>query len=106
MRTTGRSVARLHVEQAGPPDGPPLVLLHGLGSSSEDWLWQRDELTAAGYRLLMVDARGHGRSEKPYSRYRIEDMAGDVAHVLDGLGVSQAHVCGLSLGGAIATPLA
>jgi pimeloyl-ACP methyl ester carboxylesterase len=99
-------IVRLHVEQAGPPDGPTLLLLHALGSTGEDWVWQRDALTEAGYHLLMVDARGHGRSPKPHNRYRIEDMASDVARALDELSVARADVCGLSLGGAIALALA
>ena len=106
MKTVDGGVARLHVAQAGPQGAPPLVLLHGLGGSGEDWFWQRDDLVRAGYRLLMVDARGHGCSEKPYGRYRIEDMAADVAHALDELAVMRADVCGLSLGGAMALALA
>jgi 3-oxoadipate enol-lactonase len=94
------------VEQAGPPDGPALVLLHALGGSGEDWLLQRDVLAEGGYRVLVVDMRGHGRSEKPRCRYSIEGMAADVARALDEVGVKRADVCGLSLGGATALALA
>lgn len=97
---------RLHIEQVGPPDGQALVLLHGLGNTGESWFFQRDVLGEAGYRVLLVDARGHGQSEKPHTRFSIQAMAGDVVHALDGLGIETAHVCGLSLGGALALTLA
>ena len=106
MNSADGKTVRLHIEQTGPPEGPPLVLLHGLGSSSQDWMWQRDDLAAAGVRMVMVDARGHGRSEKPYGPYQIEDMADDVVAALDELGIEQVDVCGLSLGGALALTMA
>lgn len=84
--------------------GPPLVLQHGRLGSGRFWF-------DAGYvdalaptrRLVVVDARGHGRSDKPISpdAYRPEDMGGDVIAVLDALAIDRADLFGYSMGGRI-----
>jgi 3-oxoadipate enol-lactonase len=88
----------LYYETAG--DGPPLLLLHGLGSSSADWALQLPEFSAH-FRVIGVDLRGHGRSHAPRGArsYTIAQMAEDVAALLAQLGEPPAHVVGLSLGG-------
>lgn len=85
--------------------GEPVLLLHGLGSSSADWAPQIAEL-ARDFRVIAVDLRGHGRSDKPAGPYSIAGFAADVAAVLARLGVGEAHVCGISLGGMVAFQLA
>lgn len=95
----------LHYDERGGGDGAPIVLLHGLGSSSADWAFQLPVL-ALGHRVLAVDLRGHGRSSRPRGRLTIEAMANDVAVLLAALGVPPAHVVGLSLGGCVALTLA
>jgi pimeloyl-ACP methyl ester carboxylesterase len=89
-------------------NGPPLMLYHGLTGSGERW---RDTGYVAGladaYQLILIDARGHGASDKPhdaaaYSRLR---QAADVIVVLDDLGIAQTRFWGHSLGGAIALTL-
>jgi 3-oxoadipate enol-lactonase len=95
----------LHHEAGGRIDGPPLVLLHGLGSSSTDWRYQRSALGAA-YRVIVPDLRGHGRSPRGRGRLTAETMAADVAALLQSLDASPAHVVGLSLGGCVALALA
>jgi 3-oxoadipate enol-lactonase len=88
------------------PDKPEtVVLLHGLGSSSDDWELQLPALTPR-YRVLAPDLRGHGRSPKPRGRYDLAVMTADLADLLDRLGLPAAHVVGLSLGGALAQGLA
>ncbi|HUP92463.1 MAG TPA: alpha/beta hydrolase [Solimonas sp.] len=95
--------ANLYYEIHG--SGAPLVLIHGLGSSHLDWEHQVPDL-AAGYRVLALDLRGHGRSDKPAGQYSIALFAGDVAALMQAQGFAGAHVVGLSLGGAIAFQLA
>jgi 3-oxoadipate enol-lactonase len=89
----------------GEPTGPALVLLHGLASSSEDWLLQEPDF-GRQYRLLMVDLRGHGRSSQVSWRLTVDLMADDVARLLEALQEPPAHVLGLSLGGCVAQALA
>ena len=87
-------------------DGPPLVLLHGLGSSCADWGLQLPAFSAR-YRVIMVDLRGHGRSQVTGGRgFTVAQMAQDVAALLEQLGGTAAHVVGLSLGGCTAQLLA
>jgi pimeloyl-ACP methyl ester carboxylesterase len=81
------------------------VLLHGLGSSRNDWPLQLPVFTPH-YRTIAVDLRGHGLSPKPAGPYRIEQMAVDVAQVLRRLDAHPAHVLGISLGGAVALQMA
>lgn len=100
-----RSDLPVHVTLDGPADGPPLVLLASLGSDASMW---RPQVRALGdtYRIVRLDARGHGRSTAPPGPYRLADLGGDVIAVLDGLGIEAAHVCGVSLGGLTALWLA
>lgn len=93
----------LHYETAG--EGAPLLLLHGLGSSSADWALQ-GPVFAQRYHVIAVDLRGHGRSPSGPLRYRVEQLAEDMAALLAHLGQPPAHVVGLSLGAATALPLA
>ncbi|EIK94706.1 alpha/beta hydrolase [Pseudomonas sp. M47T1] len=86
----------LHYEEYG--QGEPLLLVHGLGSSAQDWEYQIPAL-APHYRLIVVDLRGHGRSEKPRERYSIEGFAADLAALLERLGTGRVHYVGLSMGG-------
>jgi 3-oxoadipate enol-lactonase len=94
---------KMYYETAG--EGTPLLLLHGLGSSHEDWILQTSAFSEA-YRVIVPDCRGHGESEKPPGPYSIELFASDVAALLEHLGVEQAHVLGLSMGGMVAQQLA
>jgi naphthoate synthase len=93
--------ALLHVELRGA--GEPLLLLHGFTGSTES-MRELAESLAAEYRVISVDLLGHGRSDAPPdpSRYALEMCAGDLARLLDALGLSRAHVMGYSLGGRIA----
>ena len=88
---------------------PPLLLLHGLGSSTRDWQAQIDAFSQ--HRCVVVlDLRGHGRSEKPPGPYSLPLFAGDVADLLRQLGLGTetggVHVAGLSMGGMVALQLA
>jgi pimeloyl-ACP methyl ester carboxylesterase len=85
--------------------GRPLVLLHGLGGSQDDWPLQLPFFSPR-YRVICVDLRGHGRSPKPPGLYRMSQFAADLALLLMRLEAHPAHVLGLSLGGAVAQQLA
>jgi len=95
--------ARLHVEEDG--QGEPLLLVHGLGSSARDWFAQVPHF-ASRYRVLTLDLRGHGRSDKPREAYSISQFARDVAVLLRKRDAWPAHVVGLSMGGMVALQLA
>jgi 3-oxoadipate enol-lactonase len=85
--------------------GDPLVVIGGLGLAVSE-MRPLIEALAAGYRVIAVDNRGAGRSAKPAGPYSIEQMAADVAGLLARIGVSRAHVLGISMGGRIAMTLA
>lgn len=83
----------------------PLVLLHGLGSSSDDWLFQMPVL-AERFRVIAVNLRGHPPSSLLRGPVTIYTLAADVAQLLDALEIPHAHVLGLSLGGLVGQVLA
>ena len=85
-------------------DGPPLVLQHGLTSSLKNWYaYGFVEKLQKDYGLILVDARGHGRSDKPHDPkdYDLKLRVNDVLAVMDDLGVEKAHYMGYSMGGRI-----
>ena len=93
----------LHYEEYG--HGNPLILIHGLGSSSQDWELQIPVL-ARHYRLIVVDVRGHGRSDKPRERYSIAGFSADLVALIEHLNLGPVHYVGLSMGGMIGFQLA
>src|SRR5689334_13010905 len=95
----------IHLYYESTGDGPPLLFIHGLGSSTRDWEPQVADFSKS-YRVITVDLRGHGQSEKPAGPYTIPEFAADVAGLLESLHASPAHIVGLSLGGAVAFQLA
>jgi pimeloyl-ACP methyl ester carboxylesterase len=94
---------RLYWSECG--DGPPLALVHGLGSSGRDWAPQVDRF-AETHRVLRLDLRGHGRSERGDGPHSVAQFARDVAVFLRKRAAAPAHVVGLSLGGMVALELA
>ena len=97
--------ARLHYELAGPEGAPAVVFSNSIGSTLEMWEGQVSAL-AGRYRCLNYDTRGHGRSPPTGGEATIDDLADDVAALLDALGIATAHVVGLSLGGMTAQAFA
>lgn len=89
----------LYYEVSG--DGQALVFIHGLGSSSRDWESQVPDFSKS-YRVVTLDLRGHGQSEKPAGPYSLPMFAQDLAGLLQGLGIKSAHLVGVSLGGGVA----
>lgn len=88
----------LHYEVEG--DGPAILLTHGFSSTGAMWAPQRP-LLARSYKVVTWDVRGHGRSESPPSldAYSAEHATADMVRLLDHLGIEQAVIGGLSLGG-------
>jgi pimeloyl-ACP methyl ester carboxylesterase len=93
---------RIHYQVIGT--GSPLVLHHAFAGSLDDYdgfgyvAALEDE-----YRLILIDARGHGASDKPHDpkAYRMESQVADVVAVLDDLGISKTHYLGYSMGGRV-----
>lgn len=94
----------LAVTEAGPPDGPPVLLLHGFPDSR--WLWrhQVETLAAAGHRVIAPDLRGYGDSDRPtdVAAYELRHLVGDVTGLLDALDVGRAAVVGHDWGAVLA----
>ena len=84
---------------------PWLVLIQGMGFDRSGWEPVLPEL-ARRFRLVLVDNRGSGRSDRPADSFAVADMAADVATVLDAAGIGRTHILGASLGGMVAQELA
>ncbi len=123
MQITANGI-QIEVEDHGPREGVPLVLIRGLGSQLIHWPTEFVQgLTAAGFRVVLFDNRDVGLSQRcpkegvpsqadeitaqalaegaVPAAYRLDDMAADVVGVMDALGIAKAHVFGMSMGGAI-----
>src|SRR4051794_33686494 len=94
----------LNVEDDGDRDRPPLLLLHGITSSVRTWDWWVPELVER-FRVLRLDFRGHGRSDRAPGAYDPAGYVSDAVAVLAEVG-QPAIVLGHSLGGATAAALA
>ena len=92
---------RLHVQQAGA--GPDIVLIHGVTGDLSIWfLSEAMKALGAAHRVTAYDLRGHGYSDAPPTGYTSADHAGDLAALMDALGIDRAHLVGHSFGGVIA----
>ena len=86
--------------------GSPVVLLHGGLGHSGNWGYQVPMLVSSGYRAVLVDSRGHGRSTRDLRPFTYELMASDVLAVMDALHIEKAAMVGWSDGACIALILA
>jgi pimeloyl-ACP methyl ester carboxylesterase len=100
MRVTHDGVG-LNVEVEGAEDGPPIAFLHGLSSSTRTYDWLPAEITG-GRRILKIDLRGHGLSDRAPGTYVLERYGPDVAEVLRTAAGRPAVLVGHSLGGCVA----
>ena len=98
------SVNGIRISCVDTGKGVPLLLLHGLGGSHDDWRMQIPEF-AAKYRVIVPDLRGFGASERR-EPFTIQRHARDMRTLLSALSIERAHVVGLSMGGAVAIELA
>ncbi|HJS95445.1 MAG TPA: alpha/beta fold hydrolase [Solirubrobacteraceae bacterium] len=84
-------------------EGPAVMLLHGwMADADLNWCGAYGDLAAAGYRVLAIDHRGHGRGLRQMNDFRLADCAADAAGALRQLNAAPALVVGYSMGGAIA----
>jgi epoxide hydrolase 4 len=95
---------RLHVVQAGPADGRPVMLLHGFPDFWIGWRRQIDALASAGFRVIVPDQRGYNTSDKPKGirEYTLPKLLGDVVAIADALGIGRFHLVGHDWGGIVA----
>ena len=100
----GGNGVRLHVGEWGQPDGPAILLIHGWSQGLTCWRHQVEGELAAECRLVALDIRGHGMSERPRSADSYQDAnlwAMDIAAVLDQLNLHRPVLVGWSYGGFI-----
>jgi pimeloyl-ACP methyl ester carboxylesterase len=91
---------RLHITDVG--EGKPIVLIHGWPLSDEMFEYQYNDLINANFRVIGITLRGFGKSDKPYGDYNYDVHAEDIKKVLCKLEITDAVLCGFSMGGAIA----
>ncbi len=98
----------LDVIDAGPDDGPAIVLSHGFPESSHSWRHQVEPLAAAGWRVLVPDQRGYGGSSAPkdVDAYRSDHLAADLLALLDDVGADDAVFVGHDWGALLVWDLA
>jgi pimeloyl-ACP methyl ester carboxylesterase len=97
---------RLHFYEAGPVTGPPLLLVHGLGSRGEDWAGLIPTFAASGFHVYAPDLLGYGRSSRPDVDYSIAMEESVVLQFMDAMHLQKPDVIGWSMGGWIAMRLA
>jgi non-heme chloroperoxidase len=96
---TGGGGTRLHVVETGNPQGRPILFIHGFSQGGLTWGRQMNSELAKDHRLVAMDLRGHGLSEKPRDAYGDSKLwADDVNAVLQSLRLEQAILCGWSYG--------
>lgn len=105
MPFTTREGVRLYWRLDGASDRPALVLLNSIGTDMGLWDAAVPHLLPA-FRLLRIDARGHGASDAPTGDYSLAGLAEDVAAIMSDAGIDRAAVAGVSLGGMVAMQLA
>jgi len=99
-------LAYMDVKPASAPNGQTVVLLHGFNFFGEAWAGTIDVLTKAGFRVVVPDQIGFGRSSKPIIPYTLNDMAMNTRRLLQELGVQRAMIVGHSMGGMLASRFA
>src|SRR5271163_4976237 len=90
---------RIAYDLIGPEDAPTVCITHSLASDGGSWAEQVPALLAGGFRVLRLDMRGHGGSDPVTGDYTMNQLAGDVASVIEALGFARVHYIGLSIGG-------
>lgn len=98
---------RVHYQEAGAPDAPPILLIHGFTASNFVWNDVLLPIAEQGFRVIAPDLIGFGFSEKPGDgKYTIEAQARMITGLMDQLGIESAGLVGSSYGGAVAATCA
>jgi pimeloyl-ACP methyl ester carboxylesterase len=98
--------ARVHYQEAGDPNAPPMILIHGFATSNLVWSKVFLEFAEAGFRVIAPDLLGYGYSDKPRNLdYTIARQAEMVVRFMQGLGIDRAVLVGSSYGAAIAATI-
>jgi pimeloyl-ACP methyl ester carboxylesterase len=105
MRSLRRDGTILFYEEA-EGGGPPILLVHGWCCDHTYFAPQFEYFGSRGHRVVAVDLRGHGHSDKPHQRYTMQIFADDLAWICDQIGVDKPVVVGHSMGGVVAFDLA
>ena len=101
-RTISLHGSTFHYTEHGPPEAPPIVMLHGVTGHARTWDEEAGALSDR-YRVLALDQRGHGDSDAAPDRdYTVASMAGDLGAFVDALALSSFSVVALSMGGRVA----
>src|SRR5262245_51878666 len=99
-------MAYMDVKPTGAANGQTVVLLHGFNFFGEAWSATIDVLMREGFRVIVPDQIGFGRSSKPFVPYTFNDMAVNTRRLLKSLGVDHAAIVGHSMGGMLASRFA
>lgn len=100
---TGGGAVRLHVVDAGNPNGRPILFIHGFSQCWLAWTRQLNSDLGDDFRLVALDIRGHGLSDKPQDAYSdTQAWADDVDAVVQSLGLDGPILCGWSYGALVA----
>jgi len=99
-------MAYMDVPPAGPSNGHTVVLLHGMNFYGEYWSGTIEVLRKEGFRVIVPDQVGFGRSTKIVMPYTLSDMATNTRNLLESLGIQKAMIVGHSMGGMVATRFA
>ena len=105
MRSAERNGVKLFFEEARGA-GAPVVLVHGWCCDHSYFAPQFEHFAKKGRRVVALDLRGHGLSDKPRERYTMQGFADDIAFICDHLGLGKVVVIGHSMGGIVAFDLA
>ncbi len=105
MQSLRRDGVALSYEEA-QGDGPPILLVHGWCCDRSYFAPQFEHFASQGRRVVAVDLRGHGRSDKPHQRYAMRLFADDLAWICGQIGLAKPVVVGHSMGGIVAFDLA
>ena len=96
LTTTTSDEVRLVYDDEG--DGSPFLLVHGYDGNRAHWEFQRDVLLAAGHRVVALDQRGHGASDKPQHGQRVTRLGQDLRELIENLDLDDITLVGHSMG--------
>lgn len=99
IQTSRKNAEPVNIYYEDIGSGSPVVFIHGWPLSGSMWEYQVTELTKQGFRCITYDRRGFGKSDKPFSGYDYDTMAGDLKNLLDELNIEDVTLVGFSMGG-------